>query len=67
MAGSDGRPDVLSTELLDHDPVTVLAARAGDDFVAGFGCGSTKPERKLSIAITRGPRTISPCVGLEDR
>jgi hypothetical protein len=33
--GSDGPPGVFRTELLDHDAVTVLAARAGDDVVAG--------------------------------
>jgi hypothetical protein len=33
--GNDGPPGVLRTELLDHDSVTVLAARAGGAVVAG--------------------------------
>jgi hypothetical protein len=33
--GNDGPPGVFRPELLDHDAVTVLAARAGEDVVAG--------------------------------
>jgi hypothetical protein len=33
--GNDGPPGVFRTELLDHDSVTVLAARCGDRVVAG--------------------------------
>jgi hypothetical protein len=33
--GSDDPPGMFRTELLDHDAVTVLAARVGDDVVAG--------------------------------
>ncbi len=33
--GDDGPADVLRADLLDHEPVTVLAARAKDGFAAG--------------------------------
>jgi hypothetical protein len=40
--GEDGPADVLRADLLDHDSVAVLAARAGDRVVAGaiLNCGA---------------------------
>jgi hypothetical protein len=53
--GRDGQPGVFRTELLDHNAVTVLAARGGDDVVAGAVLNRSSSVVGISNFFTREP------------
>jgi hypothetical protein len=53
--GNDGTPGVFRTELLDHDSVTVLAARAGGGVVAGAVLNRSWRVFGISNVFTRDP------------
>jgi hypothetical protein len=65
-AGNDGPPGVLRSELLDHDPVTVLAARAGGDVVAGAVLNRSSMVVGISNYFTRdsGAASWAGCLAL---
>jgi hypothetical protein len=65
--GNDGPPGVFRSELLDHDPVTVLAARASGGVVAGAVLNRNSRVIGISNFFTRdsaGAASWSGCLAL---